>query len=223
MLQFTHGFNPEIQLVVEVNSSYDFKTELDFELKELKNKGATVIKKILATLALLLVAVIVYAAIKPSEYFIKRDLVIHAKSDAIYPYLVSMKNADQWMPWSETDPHVKTTYSGPETGVGATSNWDSQGGMGTGKAEIVVAVSNQSIKTKITYSKPMEMNQDSEFILTPAGKSTQMTWTLSGKSPFIARLMCTVTFMNMDKYVGGMFEKGLLKLKGLVESERIEK
>ena len=29
-----------------------------------------------------------------------------------------------WMPWSESDPNVKTTYSGPEEGVGSTSSWN---------------------------------------------------------------------------------------------------
>lgn len=46
-----------------------------------------------------------------------------------------------------------------------------------------------------------------------------MTWSVKGKSPFIARVMCALSFMNMDKYVGGMFEKGLLRLKNMVEKK----
>jgi hypothetical protein len=124
-----------------------------------------------------------------------------------------------WMPWKETDPKVQMTYSGPEEGVGSISSWESPGQMGTGKAEVVGVVANQSVKTKITYTKPMQMSQDSEFVLTPVGETTQMTWKVSGKQPFIGRLMCTLTFMNMDQYVGGMFEKGLNKLKTLAETK----
>ncbi len=123
------------------------------------------------------------------------------------------------MPWKETDPKVQMTYSGPEEGVGSISSWESPGQMGTGKAEVVGVVANQSVKTKITYTKPMQMSQDSEFVLTPVGETTQMTWKVSGKQPFIGRLMCTLTFMNMDQYVGGMFEKGLNKLKTLAETK----
>ncbi len=42
-----------------------------------------------------------------------------------------------------------------------------------------------------------------------------MTWKVDGQNNFVGRLMCI--FMNMDKMVGGMFEKGLAKLKTTVE------
>lgn len=175
--------------------------------------------KILAGLGLIFAVFVTIAALKPSEYLIKRDVMINAKPESIFPLLISMKNADTWMPWKESDPQVQNTYSGPEEGMGSISSWDSPGQMGTGKAEVVGVIPNQSVKTKITYTKPMEMNQDSEFILTPTGEGTQMTWIVTGNQPFFARLMCTFMFMNMDKYVGGMFEKGLNKLKLIVEGK----
>lgn len=178
------------------------------------------IKKILLGLGFILLVFVFIAALKPEDYLIKREVMINAKPEAVFPFLVSMKNADTWMPWKEQDPQVTNTYSGPEEGIGAISSWDSPGQMGTGKAEVVGVILNQSVKTKITYTKPMEMRQDSEFILAPNGDSTQMTWTVSGKQPFIARLMCTLMFMNMDKYVGGMFENGLNKLKLIVETPK---
>mgnify|MGYP001559079165 CR=1 FL=1 len=177
------------------------------------------IKKILAGLWAILAIFVIIAALKPEDYLIKRDILINAKPEIIFPLLASTKNADSWMPWKEHDPQVKNTYSGPEEGIGAISSWESPGQMGTGSAEIVEVTQNQSVKTKITYTKPMEMNQDSEFILTPEGESTKMTWIVTGKQPFFARLMCTLMFMNMDKYVGGMFEQGLNKLKTLTENK----
>lgn len=159
------------------------------------------------------------AAFKPEDYLIQREVTIEAKPEAVYQYLVSMKNADKWMPWKESDPHVKNTYSGPEEGVGAVSSWESPGPMGTGMAIVVDAVPNQSVKTKITYTKPMTMSQDSEFLLSPMGEDTKMTWVVQGKQPFFARFISTLIFMDMDKYVGGMFEKGLSNLKNLVETK----
>lgn len=178
------------------------------------------IKKILAALGLLLAVLVICAALKPADYLIKRDITINAKPEAIYPYLVNMKTADKWMPWREIDPQVQSSYSGPDEGVGATSNWNSSGQMGTGKAEVTSATQNQSVKTKITYTKPMEMSQDSEFLLTPEGENTNMTWSVAGKSPFIMRLMCTLMFRNMDQFVGGMFERGLVQLKTMVETQK---
>lgn len=177
------------------------------------------IKKILIGLGLVLAVFVVIAALKPEDYVIERSVTINAKAEIIFPFIVSTKKTDQWMPWRETDPQVQMTFSGPDEGVGSTSSWDSPGQLGTGKAEVVGAIANQLVKTKITYTKPMVMSQDSEFILTPTGENTQMTWKVSGKQPFFARLMCTLMFMNMDKYVGGMFEKGLNKLKAMVEAK----
>ncbi len=178
------------------------------------------IKKILAGLGFILAIFVIVAALRPEDYLIKRDISISANPEIIFPFLVNAKSADSWMPWKEHDPQVKNTYSGPEEGVGSTSHWESPGQMGTGKAEVVEAILNKSVKTKITYTKPMVMNQDSEFILNPEGDSTKMTWTVTGKQPFFARLMCTLMFMNMDKYVGGMFEQGLAKLKAIVEAQK---
>lgn len=175
------------------------------------------IRKILAGLGLILVIFIIIAALKPEDYVIKRDITIHAPPEAIFPYLENAKKGDSWAPWREIDTQMKMNYSGPEKGVGSTSHWESEGQMGTGKAEIVSVIPNKSVKIAISYSKPMEMHQDSEFILSPKGEATQMTWVVSGKQPFIGRLMCTLMFMNMDSYVGGMFEKGLGKLKSVVE------
>lgn len=177
-------------------------------------------KKICVVLGLLIVVFVFIAAMKPADYIIKRNILINAKPEAIYSHLSSMKNADAWMPWKEIDSEVNSTYSGPADGVGSISSWNSSGQMGTGQAEVTEIVLNRSVKTKITYTKPMEMNQDSEFILTAEGENTQMTWSVSGQIPFIMRFMCTLMFRDMDTFVGGMFERGLIKLKSIVENKK---
>jgi hypothetical protein len=181
-----------------------------------------VIKKIFIGIGLLLTVAVVFSALKPEDYIIQRSIVIHAKPEIIYPYLANTKNADLWMPWGEMDSQIKTTYSGPDQGVGSISSWDSPGQMGTGQAEVIAAVENESVQTKITYSKPMQMTQESEFVLNPDGENTKMSWIVSGKSAFIMRFMCTVMLRDMDTFVGGMFERGLSKLKILVEEKTIQ-
>lgn len=178
------------------------------------------LKKVLLGLGILLGAVLIYAAVKPADYFIKREIVINKHAEAIFPYLASMKKADEWMPWKEADPHVKNTYSGPEAGIGSVSSWESTGQMGVGKAEVIAAIPNEKITTAITYTKPMEMNQISEFILTPQGGSTKMEWNVKGHNSFLFRLIGIVMCMDVDKYVGGEFEKGLNKLKNIIEGKQ---
>jgi hypothetical protein len=52
------------------------------------------------------------------------------------------------MAWNESDPQMKSTYSGPEQGVGSTTEWESAGQMGKGKATVIESIANKEVKTK---------------------------------------------------------------------------
>ena len=52
------------------------------------------------------------------------------------------------------------------------------------------------------------------FTLVPEGGGTRVTWTMTGESKGIGRVF--MLFMNMDKMVGGDFEKGLVQLETAV-------
>ena len=80
-------------------------------------------------------------------------------------------------------------YSGPEEGVGSKSSWDSKGKMGTGNAVVVESILNTSVKTQLTYSKPMEKSQLAEISLTPVPGGTKVKWSVDGHNAFVFRLM----------------------------------
>ena len=61
------------------------------------------------------------------------------------------------------------------------------------------------------------MSQLAEITLSPTTDGTMVRWSVTGKNTFIGRLFCL--FMNMDKMVGDQFEKGLAKLKNIVEKK----
>lgn len=173
------------------------------------------LKKILVGLVVIIGGFLIYVGLQSGDYKITRQILINAPAAKIYPFIASTKLTNEWMPWKDMDAQVKISYSGTESGVGSISIWESPGQMGVGSAEVTDAVENQKIITKITYTKPMEFHQMSEFLLTPQEQGTMMTWTVTGKNNFLSRIVCS--FMNMDKYVGGMFEQGLKKLKPMVE------
>ena len=172
--------------------------------------------KVILGVLVLLAGFLTYVAFQPSEMYIVREIFIKAPSEKIFPFINNSQKANSWMPWQESDPGAIMKYSGPEEGVGSTSSWDSPGKMGTGKAEVVESVPNQTVKTKLTYTKPMNMSQMAEVSLTPSADGTIVKWSVKGNNTFLGRLMCV--FMNMDKMVGGQFEKGLTKLKNQVEA-----
>ncbi len=173
------------------------------------------LKKIGIVLLVAIVALVAYAATLPEDYKITREIAINAPADKIFPHLNNQKLAEKWGPWLEVDPQAKMNYSGPEEGVGARTSWDSTGQLGTGSATIVASVPNQRVDIRLEYTKPMQMTQDSVYAIRSEGGKSVVSWTVTGKNTFPGRIMCV--FMNMDKVVGGMFEKGLANLKNVVE------
>ena len=168
-------------------------------------------------IGVIVVVILIMAALQPSEYLVAREMEMLAEPAAVFAHVNNVKKTDEWMAWKDMDPAVQSSYEGPEAGVGAVSKWESTGDMGTGRAEVIESIPNERVRTRVSYVKPMQMEQISEITLTPKGDATVVRWSVTGKNSFPGRVMCM--FMNMDKMVGGMFEKGLAKLKAKVESK----
>jgi uncharacterized protein YndB with AHSA1/START domain len=170
-------------------------------------------------MGLVLLAVIVlilgYAAFQSPDYTISREVTIQASAEKIFPFLNSSKLADQWSPWKEVDPQAKMSFSGPDEGIGSKTSWEGGKNLGVGSATIVESAPNERVKIQLEYQEPMAMTQDAEYLVRSNGAESVVTWKVQGKNTFFGRVMCL--FMNMDKVVGGMFEKGLANLKALAE------
>ena len=65
------------------------------------------------------------------------------------------------------------------------------------------------------YKRQFQARNKGEFTLEPQGSGTQVTWAMYGPAPYITKLM--QVFCNMDRMVGGDFEKGLADLKAVAE------
>lgn len=173
-------------------------------------------KKILLGVGVLIAGILIFAAIKPSHYRVSREIVIYASPDAIFPYVNEPRKVDEWSPWVEMDPTVKMEYSGPAAGVGASSGWKDAKQMGTGTATVVESVPAKLVKTKLVYTKPFNMEQMAQFELEMSPEGTLVRWSVEGDSNFIGRIFCL--FKDMDKMIGGTFDKGLAKLRQTVEA-----
>lgn len=173
--------------------------------------------KILSIVGTIIGILLIYAGVKSPQMEISRELLIKATPEIIFPYLNNSQKMNDWMPWQNSDPELKMLYSGPSEGAGSRSSWDSSGKMGTGYAEIIESIPNQSVKTKLEYTKPMVMSQVATMSLVPAENGeTLVRWSVTGHNSFLFRLIGI--FMNMDKMVGGEFEKGLTTLKTITET-----
>ena len=83
--------------------------------------------------------------------------------------------------------------------------------------EIVDAVPPSLIRIKLDFLKPFEGHHTAEFTLETKSGSTDVTWAMSGRQPYMFKVMSI--FLSMDKMLGKEFAAGLTNLKALAESQ----
>ena len=169
-------------------------------------------------LALLLavVALLVYAARKPDTFTIRRSAAIAAPPERLFPLIANLRAMNTWNPFVEPDPAIKVDYSGPEMGKGASHTWSGNRNVGEGSITVTEAVSPKAVAMRLVMLKPMKADNRVDFTLQPEGAQTVVTWAMSGRQPFMGKLVSV--FIDCDKMVGKQFEKGLGKLKTIAEA-----
>ena len=170
---------------------------------------------IAVALAVLVVGLIGYATTKPDSFRVQRSTGINAPAERIFPLIANLKSMNTWNPFVEPDPAIKIAYTGPDSGKGAAHTWSGNSKVGEGRIEITDAEPSARVNMQLEMLKPMKARNAVEFTLQPNGKTTTVTWAMSGRQPFLAKLM--TVFIDCDKMVGSTFEKGLGKLKAIAE------
>jgi hypothetical protein len=173
------------------------------------------ILKAIVAIVVLVVGILLFAASRPDTFRIQRSLAIQASPDQIFPLTNDFHNWTQWAPQDREDPTMKRTFSGPESGIGATSQWSGAGSTGKGQMTIVDSVPLRSVAIKVDFEKPLPAHNLNEFILEPDGTSTKVTWNMRGTNLYMMKLMSV--FTNMDRMMGKHFEGGLQNLKTVAE------
>ena len=173
---------------------------------------------IIAVLAVAVAAVLGYAATLPDNFRIERAATISAPPEKVYAILSDFHRSTEWSPFEKMDPDMKRTYSGAERGKGAVYSWDGNSDAGAGRLEIVEATEPSKLVMTLDFIRPMEGRNIVEYRMEPRGDATEVTWSMHGEAPFISRVMCV--FFDMDRMIGGEFEKGLANLKTLAETDK---
>ncbi|MBV2360324.1 SRPBCC family protein [Thalassococcus sp. CAU 1522] len=172
------------------------------------------LKWTLGTLAGLIAIFAIVGMLLPRQVTIERSIRIDAGVEQVFPHVAGLKAMAAWSPWLDRDPDVQLTYSGPDTGEGATLDWASEHpNVGNGHQVITGFEENVLVTTALDFGEMGTANAD--LVLEEADGVTTVTWTLDadmGAGPF-GRWMG----LMMDRAVGPDYELGLSRLKSLVE------
>jgi len=174
------------------------------------------LKKILIALASIIVVFVIVVATRPANFRITRSTTIAAPAGVVFVQVNDFHKWDGWSPWAKLDPAMKQTHEGAPAGAGAIYSWAGNKEVGEGRMTITESRPNELIRIKLEFLKPFAAVNTTEFALAPAGNQTAITWSMTGTNNFMAKAFCM--FMDMDKMVGGDFEKGLAQMKSIAEA-----
>ena len=173
-----------------------------------------ILKRLLIFLAGVVVVLVAVAFFLPDSAHVERSITIARPPSQVFAVLDSYRRFNDWSPWFDADPHAKVTISGPVSGIGAKYAWAGNKDVGSGSQEIVDGKSNEMVKTALDFG---EMGKSTAtFRLTPTAQGTQVTWGFD--MGFNGKLISRYFGLMIDSMVGKDYDKGLTKLKSLVES-----
>jgi hypothetical protein len=171
---------------------------------------------VLAVIAVALIALVAIVAMQPNELRVSRSATITAPVSEVFAQVKDFRKWSAWSPYEKRDPAMKKTYEGAPQGTGAIYAWNGNQEVGEGRSTILECLENELIRIKLEFVRPFKGVSTAEFAFRAQGRDTVVTWSLMGKNNFMAKAVGLV--INMDKMVGGDFEKGLADLKAVVES-----
>jgi hypothetical protein len=169
------------------------------------------LKKILAVVVVLVVALLALVATRPAGFRVERSVVIEESPVALYTAVADFRTWERWSPWARLDPAQKTTFGGTATQVGATYDWAGNDKVGSGRMTVTEVHPPRQVKIKLEFIKPWPSTSETVFDLYAEKGGTRVVWTMRGDLDFMGKAMSLVS--DMDKLIGPDFERGLATLK----------
>ena len=172
-----------------------------------------IIKWVLAVIVGLGLLAGVGSLLLPASTHVERAITIDRSPEQVYATLNSFERFSAWSPWAEYDPQAKYTFEGPASGVGARMRWVGNRSVGSGSQQITESIPHRKIVLALDFDGSVAR---ATYLIEPAGSGTRLTWAFDsdhGYNPFGRWLG-----LLFDRMIGAEYEKGLLKLMGLLES-----
>lgn len=179
-----------------------------------------IIKLLLSISLVAVIAVLLVAALAPSEYALEKEIVINKNRSEVFQYISHLKNQSNYSVWAKIDPNMKNEYRGTDATVGFVAAWDSDHKqVGKGEQIITGIVDGRRIDTELRFQEPFEA-QDSAYMTTEtiSDSETKVTWGFFGKMPYPMNILLLT--MDMDKEVGSSLMGSLENLKNVLEEPK---
>ena len=172
---------------------------------------------ILISIVVVVLVFIVIVILQPADFRITRSATISAPPATVFAEVNDFHKWQAWSPWAKLDPAATFTYDGAPAGTGAIYSWSGNNKVGEGRMTLTESRPDDLVRINLDFVRPFAASNVAEFTFTPQANQTNVTWSMSGRNKFPAKAFGL--FMNIDKMVGGDFEKGLAQLKAVAEAD----
>jgi effector-binding domain-containing protein len=174
-----------------------------------------ILKRVLLVLLGIIIVLMIIALFLPSDVHVERSIVMKAAPEAAFNQVNTLKNWENWDPWKEKDPKMVVTYSGPESGKGASYSWTSDNhDVGKGKLTIDSSVAASLVNVSMDFKGRGKGKAGFTFVKADSG--TKVTWSMDSHMGW--NLPGRYAGLFMDKMLGPDFEHGLAKMKTVAEA-----
>ncbi len=177
-----------------------------------------ILKYVLIFVLIVVVGLLIYTFIQPSEYEFSRTRVIDAPAELVYANVDDYKKWEAWGPWHEDDPSIVATYNEKSKGPGVSYSWTSANG--DGKATRVEAVPHESLSDDLNFGS---MGTSTAFWkFKPVDGGTEVTWGMRAENtPFMMKFFSAISG-GYDAMMGPMYERGLERLDSVTQVQAKE-
>lgn len=172
------------------------------------------LRRALAVLVVLGLLLVAGSMLLPASTHVERSVVIDRPPAQVFSVVNSFQRFREWSPWAAYDPDAKYTFEGPASGVGARMTWAGNRSVGSGSQEIVESLPSSRVGIALNFDGSLAQ---AAYTLAPEGNGTRLTWSFDSRHGY--NPMSRMFGLLFDRMIGPDYEKGLAKLKALLESE----
>src|SRR5512132_4076077 len=129
-------------------------------------------KKIGIALLVIVIALVGYIAMQPSETKIERSTTIAAPASLVLAQVSDYHNWEAWSPWAKLDPSEKITYDGTPATAGHSFSWVGNDKVGEGKM-VLTSVGTETVAMELSFIKPYQSAAKVEFTAKPDGSNVK--------------------------------------------------
>ncbi len=175
------------------------------------------LKKIFLAIVIIIVLLVIVAFFLPMTYHVERSTVMKGDKALIYDLTSNLGKWDIWTPWTKKiDSTAVFELIGSDGQVGTLRKWDGKV-IGNGQMTLTQLIPGELVAYDLSFQKG-KYTSKGKLIIEAIGDSNKVSWTDDGNLGYnpISRYMG----LFMGKMMNPEFDKGLAKLKKVVEERK---